>query len=75
MQFPDLCFCVLMCFFGVFFGRVGEEVKYMWYRFLYISACSLSDFLNVCGCPILHNFCSIDFFNFCNLDCEINLSC
>ena len=43
--------------------------------FLYISACNLSNFLNVCGCPILHNFCSVDFFNFCNLDCEVNLSC
>ena len=76
MQFPDLGFCVLMGFF-FFFCRVGEEVKYMWYRFLYFYISVLAIyliFLTYVDSQV-HNFCSVDFFNFCNIDCEINLSC
>lgn len=65
-----------MCFFVcVWGGGRGEVHVVLIFIFLYISACNLSIFLNVGGCPILHNFCSVDFFNFCNLDCEVNLSC
>ena len=42
MQFPDLGFCVLMC---VFLCGVGEEVKYMWYRFLYFYISVLAIYL------------------------------